>query len=156
MTKQELVSIISNHLKMLRAEHDYSQQAMANVIGISKKTLIQIEKGRLTMGWTGACAVCSVFRSSKLLRMTLGDEPPAVAEALAHKYSYAYDENETRSTLFWDIVQDNGRYAIQKNIISEHYKITDKEGKRLFSSFDEEKTNAIYAEYNEQGEKEDE
>lgn len=156
MTKQELVSIISNNLKMLRAECDYSQQTMANAIGISKKTLIQIEKGRLTIGWTGACAVCSVFRSSKILRMTLGDEPPALAEALAHKYSYVYDENEARSTLFWDVLQDNGRYAIQRNIISEHYKITDKDGKRLFSSFDEEKINSIYGEYNEKGENEDE
>ena len=147
MEAQDLIKVLSDNIKMLRAEYDYSQQAMANAIGLSKKTLIQIEKGRILLGWTAACAVCAVFRNSKLLRMTLGGDPVDLVETLAHKYCYAYEDVYNKNYLFWDIIQDNGNYTIQKNIISEHYRITDKNGKRLYSSFDIDKVNAAFREY---------
>ncbi len=155
MTRYELTRIVSENIKMLRAEYDYSQQEMANAIGLSKKTLIQIEKDRLPLSWTAVCAVCAVFRNSKLLRMTLGGDPTALVETLAHENCYAYEDSENRSFLFWDVLKDDGEYALQKNIISEHYRITDKKGKRVFSSLSHDKANAEYDKYTEKGERED-
>lgn len=156
MTRQDLIKVVSDNIKVLRAEYDYSQQAMANAIGISKKTLIQVEKDRILLSWTATCAACAVFRSSKLLTMTLGGDPAALVETLAHKYCYTYEDTGNKNYLFWDVIKDNGEYSLQKNIISEHYKIADKNGKRLFSSFDQEKAEAIYNEYTGKGERKNE
>lgn len=156
MIRHDLIKIVSENIKILRAEYDYSQQVMANAIGLSKKTLIQVEKGRSLLGWTATCATCAIFKNSKLLGMTLGGDPTALVETLAHKYCYVQSELESKNYLFWDIVEDNGEYTIQKNIISEHYKIAGKNGKRLFSSFDFEKVNATYNEYINKGEIENE
>lgn len=109
-----------------------------------KKTLIQVEKQRLLLSWTATCAVCVIFRNSKLLRNTLGEDPSGLVETLAHEGCYAFEDTGNKSYLFWDVIEDNGLYSIQKNIISEHYKIIDKEGKRYFSSFDKQKIHSIY------------
>ena len=154
MTRYDLTKIVSENMKMLRAEYGYSQQEMANAIGLSKKTLIQIEKDRLELGWTAVCAVCAGFKGSKLLHMTLGEDPATLAETLAHENCYAYEEAESRNLLFWDVVKSSGGYSLQKNIISEHYRIVDKHGRRLFSSLNIDKVNIAFEKYLEKGEKE--
>ncbi|RCK09687.1 hypothetical protein DT075_36260 [Bacillus licheniformis] len=53
---------------------------MANVLGMSKKTLVQIEKGRSAAGWAHVVAVCALFRNSEVLQAVLGDEPLEVVE----------------------------------------------------------------------------
>lgn len=156
MTKDELVRVVSENIKVLRAEYDYSQQAMANAIGLSKKTLIQVEKDRIILSWTAVCAACAVFKSSKLLNMTLGGDPTALVEAMAHKYCFTDNDTEARGNLFWDVIQNNGEYTLQKNVISEHYRIIDQKGRRLFSSFDLKKADAVYSQYMEKGENENE
>ncbi|MEX1378379.1 MAG: transcriptional regulator [Eubacteriales bacterium] len=152
MTKEQLIKLVSENIKVLRAEYDYSQQAMANAIGLSKKTLIQVEKERLLLSWTATCAACAVFKSSKFLNMTLGGDPTALVEAMAHKYCYTDSTTVERGNLFWDILQNNGEYVLEKNIISEHYRIIDDKGRRLFSTFDLQKANAVYVKYIEKGE----
>jgi len=145
ITKQDLTQKISKTLKLLRAEYDYSQQEMANSIGLSKKTLIQIEKNRLFLSWGATCAVCAVYRGSKLLQMELGEDPVNLVETLAHNDLQTYTGAQSRNYVFWDVVEESAEFTISKNIITDHYKITDKAGKKYGSSFDFKK---IMQEYN--------
>ena len=153
MNKQDLIKIVSQNMKLLRAEYNYSQQAMANTIGLSKKTYIQIEKERLLLSWTATCASCAVFRNSKLLGMALGEDPASLVETLAHEDCYTYEDIDNRNYLFWDVILENSDYSIQKNVITERYKIVDKNGKNVFSSFSLDKVNAVYNDYLLKGDK---
>ena len=47
---------------------------MAAVLGISKKTLVEIEKGRSSLGWTGAAAFAAIFRESGILQAQFGGD----------------------------------------------------------------------------------
>lgn len=55
---------------------------MAHELGISKKTLVGIEKGRSSLGWTGSAALCLLFGDSETLRRGLACDPARAAAAL--------------------------------------------------------------------------
>ena len=46
MERTEFISIMNSKIKLIRTEFDLTQEKMAEAIGISKKTLVEIEKGR--------------------------------------------------------------------------------------------------------------
>ena len=62
-------------MKLIRTESGYSQELMADILGISKKTLVQIEKGRITGGWTVVVAVCALFKESEIIQNTFAGDP---------------------------------------------------------------------------------
>lgn len=61
LTKDDLAVIVSNKIRLIRSEYNFSQEKMAETLGISKKTLVQIEKGRNTASWTMVIAICGIF-----------------------------------------------------------------------------------------------
>ena len=44
MNKQEFIELVNSKLKLIRVENDLSQDKMSEIIGLSKKTLVEIEK----------------------------------------------------------------------------------------------------------------
>ena len=46
MTRETFISEMDRHVKLVRTEYGFTQDVMAKVLGISKKTLVEIEKGR--------------------------------------------------------------------------------------------------------------
>lgn len=136
MTREEFVEKSDMLLKLVRTEFDYSQDKMSEILGMSKKTLIQIEKKRSTLGWMGAITLCTVFGSSEILSLTFGGQPVDIIMALA------FDSTERKYTktlggkVWWVEIENVSDYKIQKNIISQHYRILDKEDRRVCSSFE--------------------
>ena len=61
MTRETFISEMDRHVKLVRTEYGFTQDVMAKVLGISKKTLVEIEKGRSSLGWTGSTALCTIF-----------------------------------------------------------------------------------------------
>lgn len=138
MNKEEIVSIVSRKLKLIRTEYNYSQDKMAEILGLSKKTLVQVEKERNLLSWTACVAVCSIFRESEILKMSFGEDPVKLIQTIALGKIY-FPKNKTRGGKLWwkDIKQNNG-FKIQQNIISMHYRIIDEKNYRLYSSFEKE------------------
>lgn len=52
---------MQNQLKELRAERGYSQQQLADVLGVSRQTVISIEKGRFDPSLPLAFQLAEVF-----------------------------------------------------------------------------------------------
>lgn len=52
---------MKNHIKELRAEHKLSQDALAEKLGVSRQTIISLEKGRYNPSITLAFKVARVF-----------------------------------------------------------------------------------------------
>ncbi|WP_099158395.1 helix-turn-helix transcriptional regulator [Virgibacillus ndiopensis] len=85
MDQEIIISSLSTKMKLVRVENDYTQDTMASVLGISKKTLVQIEKKRLYANWTTIVALCALFRDSEIIRNTLGGNVLEVIKNAAHK-----------------------------------------------------------------------
>lgn len=138
MDKEQINDLISQKLKLIRTEKEYTQDKMAEVLGISKKTLVQIEKGRIKAGWTTSTAVCALFRDSDIIRASLGDDPLEILEIIAHQKIYSPKSKTMGGKIWWRDIDTLTPYRLQQNLISQHYRILDEKNKRWYSTFDEE------------------
>ncbi|KGM95179.1 XRE family transcriptional regulator [Clostridium novyi A str. 4552] len=141
MDRKEFIEKIDSKVKLIRNEKDFSQDKMADVIGISKKTLVQIEKKRATLGWSGAIVVCTLFKDSEVLQMTLGEDINDIIMSLAFGKSEGSYMKTMGGKVWWKQIKTEGEYKLQQNIISGHFRILDNDDRRICSSFDEEYIN---------------
>lgn len=138
MTKEDIIEIISSKLKLVRTEHNLSQEKMAELLGLSKKTLVQVEKGRVAASWTVCIAVSSLFRESEVLQSACGGDPLEVVNALLEIAPVCRKEKTMGGKVWWKAEKQMGKFRLQRNIISGHYRILDDEDYRWCSSFDRE------------------
>ena len=136
MTKDTFISEMNRQVKLVRTEYGLTQESMAKVLGISKKTLVEIEKGRSSLGWTGAVALVSIFSDSQVLSGLLGGEAGDMVRALAFQDLHPQYPRTMGGRVWWRFVETVGPYTIQQNLISQHYRALDQEDGRVCSSFD--------------------
>lgn len=137
MKRDEFIKLVDSKVKLIRNEHNFTQDKMAEIIGISKKTLVQIEKGRSSLGWMGAVCVCSIFKDSEIVQMMFGGNPDEIILSLAFT-NYGNYQSTLGGKVWWKDIKNKGKYRIQENIITKHYRILDDADKRICSSFDME------------------
>nr|WP_288452517.1 transcriptional regulator [uncultured Anaerostipes sp.] len=138
MTREEFIALCDGKEKMIRTEYGFSQQKMSEVIGISKKKLVEIEKGRRSLGWTGSVALCSIFSDSDILETAFGGYPEEIIKSLAFDQGEIIYKKTMGGHVWWRELEQKNGYKIQQNIISKHYRILDQNNQRIGSSFDYE------------------
>ncbi|KAB2860435.1 MAG: helix-turn-helix domain-containing protein, partial [Exiguobacterium chiriqhucha] len=115
-TKETFSELISSKLKLIRTEQGLSQEELCTLVGISKKTLIQIEKRRLNANWTTTVAICALFNQSPYLHSLIGDQPIEFIRLVAHT-----DPSLATKTLgghvWWTTIEHQGKYRIQQNMV---------------------------------------
>ena len=142
MTKDTFISEMDRQVKLVRTEYGLTQESMAKVLGISKKTLVEIEKVRSSLGWAGAVALVSIFSDSQVLSGLLGGEAGDMVRALAFQDLHPQYPRTMGGRVWWRFVETVGPYTIQQNLISQHYRALDREDGRVCSSFDLEEVRA--------------
>lgn len=140
MTRDEIISKVSEKIRVLRAEVNYTQDKMADIIGVSKKTLVQIEKGRVEAGWSTVVTICALFRETETIQFLFGNEPLEVLETIAHEGTDYRKEKTLGGKVWWREVEKASGFVLQQNIISKHFRILDEDDFRIFSSFEEKET----------------
>ena len=127
-----------NHkIKLIRTEFDLTQEKMADAIGISKKTLVEIEKGRNSLSWTAAVAAAVIFADSEIVADAFGGETSDLVKVIALQGLDAKLPDKTMGgRVWWQDIKESKGYRIQQNVISRHYRILDAEDRRFFSTFD--------------------
>lgn len=138
MNKETVIDLISKNVRLIRLDRGYSQEKMATVLGISKKTLVQVEKERTSIGWTNAVVVCALFKDSQILKHILGEEPFEVIETLAHDGMNTPKVKTLGGKMFWNEIAKKGKFRVQQNMISQHFRILDDSEYRWYSTFEEE------------------
>ena len=136
MTRESFIAELDRQVKLVRTEYGFTQDVMAKVLGMSKKTLVEIEKGRASLGWTGAVALCTIFSDSQVLSGLLGGEAGDMVRALAFQDLHPRYPRTMGGRVWWRFVETVGPYTIQQNLISQHYRALDQEDGRVWSSFD--------------------
>jgi DNA-binding XRE family transcriptional regulator len=138
LTRDEIIDIVSDKIRLIRLESEYTQDKMAEIIGLSKKTLVQIEKGRVKAGWSTVVTVCALFRESETVRHLFGNEALEVLETVAREDIEFRKERTLGGKVWWKELNRKDGFILQQNIISQHFRIIDQEDYRIYSSFDED------------------
>lgn len=138
LNREMLIGLVSKQLKMIRAEQGYSQDKMADALGISKKTLVQIEKGRILASWTVVLAVCAIFRESDTLQAVLGNEPLEMITLILNDHIRPTGAPTMGGRIWWRDVRKEGQFKMQQNVVSQHYRILNEMDRRIYSTFDQE------------------
>jgi DNA-binding XRE family transcriptional regulator len=137
LSREEIIAMVSEKLRLIRTEAGYTQDKMADIIGVSKKTLVQIEKGRVLANWSTAVSICALFRETETVQFLFGNEPLEVLETVARE-GIDYRKMKTLGgRIWWRVVSSKNGFVLQQNILSKHYRILDEKNYRIFSSFDE-------------------
>ena len=137
MERAEFISIMNHKIKLIRTEFDLTQEKMADAIGISKKTLVEIEKGRNSLSWTAAVAAAVIFADSEIVADAFGGETSDLVKVIALDGLDAKLPDKTMGgRVWWQDIKESKGYRIQQNVISRHYRILDAEDRRFFSTFD--------------------
>ena len=136
MTKDAFIDEMNQQVKLVRTEYALTQEAMAKVLGLSKKTLVEIEKGRSSLGWMGAVALCAIFSGSRVLSGLLGGGAEEMIQALAFQDMSPRYPKTMGGKVWWRTVETRAGFRIQQNILSQHYRVLDGEDGRVCSSFD--------------------
>lgn len=137
MERAEFISLMNSKIKLIRTEFDLTQEKMAEAIGISKKTLVEIEKGRNSLSWSAAVTAAVIFSDSTILSDAFGGETSDLVKVIALQGLDAKLPDKTMGgRIWWQDIKETKGYRIQQNIISRHFRILDAEDRRFFSTFD--------------------
>ena len=137
MTRDEIIMQVSEKLRLIRTEVGYTQDKMADIIGVSKKTLVQIEKGRVLANWSTVVSICALFRETETVQFLFVNEPLEVLETVAREGIDIRKSKTLGGRIWWRVVSKKNGYILQQNILSKHFRILDEENYRIFSSIDE-------------------
>lgn len=136
MDKQAFISKCNEKLKLIRTEYNFSQDKMADVLGVSKKKIVEIEKGRSSLGLSGAVAMCTIFQNSEILSATFGGTPEDIIMAIAFDGFEPDNQKTMGGKIWWRELESKNGFKIQQNIISQHYRILDSKDVRVSSAFE--------------------
>ncbi len=143
MNRNELTYEISRKIRLIRTEYGLSQERMAEILGISKKSLVETEKGRRTLTWPECAAAAVIFSGSEVLGNAFGGEISDMIRAAA----FAGQQIEYPATMggrvWWNDIEEVKGYRLQQNILSRHFRLLDPHDGRMMSSFDAEEIRAF-------------
>lgn len=146
MNKNEFIKLLDGKLKLIRTEYGLTQDKMASVLGISKKTLVEIEKNRKSLGWTSSVALASIFSDSTILHDAIGGDISDLIIAVGLR-DVDVDYPKTRGgKVWWKTITEMKGYRVQQNIFSRHYRLLEPENRRIYTSFSLKETEAVMEE----------
>ncbi|WP_202908595.1 helix-turn-helix transcriptional regulator [Halalkalibacillus sediminis] len=139
MNEMDLRVLLSPKIRIIRAEYQYNQEEMAEILGISKKTLVQIEKERIIASWPVVITFGAMFRESSILQQTLGEEDIIEIFQLVGRSKIEFEKQKTMGgKVWWSNLKEREGFFIQQNIISKHYRVVDQHDFRYMSTFKED------------------
>lgn len=151
MSRDSFVRKVDALVKLVRTEYGLTQEQMAHCLGISKKTLVGIEKGRGSLGWTGSAAMCSLFSQSAVLQNTFGGEMSDILKAYAFEQTVPRYPRTMGGRIWWEVTVQGDGWKIQQNYISRHYRLLTADNKHICSSFDPDMLERLANELKQEG-----
>lgn len=136
MTRNDFIRLMNKHVKLIRIEYGLTQDKMATLLGLSKKTLVEIEKKRSKLGWTGSVALASIFSNSTVLANALGGNIEDIIVAIAFNDIDVKYPKTWGGKIWWKSIFVKEGYRVQQNIVSQHYRLLDPLYHRHYASFD--------------------
>ncbi len=121
MTRESFIALCDRKEKLVRNELGYSQEKMSSLLGVSKKTLVEIEKWRSSLGWQGACTLCTLFQNTREITLTFGTDIPALLQAMTEDAAFLPPVESPHAQ--WIPILDLGENKIEQNTASQLYRL---------------------------------
>lgn len=141
MNKIEFCRNVQNILIDVRKSSGMTLDEMALTIGVSKKTLIQIEKKRNLLKWTEAVTFVSIFNRHEVVQSIFGDEVIEILQSIAIHKSPRRQLKTLGGEAWWKTMKSQDGFRLQQHKISRHYRVLDNENYRTYFTYS--KTDAI-------------
>jgi DNA-binding XRE family transcriptional regulator len=135
MQQYELTELISQNLISIRHEYHLSQDKMAQLLGLSKKTLVEIEKGRKQLSWTASVALIGLCHDSIRIHDLVGGDAMALTLSIAYRDLKMSYPKTMGGKVWWKSLQEQQGFVVQQNLFTHHYRILDSLNHRRFASF---------------------
>lgn len=133
MTRKAFITLCDRKEKLVRNEVGYSQQQMSAILGLSKKTLVQIEKWRASLGWQGAVTLCVLFQNTREITLTFGPDIDLLLRALGGEDTFRTPFSSPHAV--WTPILETGGKVIEQNTASQLYRLREN-GQTITASFD--------------------
>ena len=135
MNKTDFCKRTQTILEDLRKDQGMTLEQMALTIGLSKKTLIQIEKGRSNLKWAEAVTFVSIFNDHDLVKSLFGDETNEIIQTIAIQKSPKRQFKTMGGESWWKTISERDGYRSQHHKISKHLRILDNENYRVYFTY---------------------
>ena len=135
MNREEFISRMTTDEKLVRTEYGFSQDQMTVILGVSKKTLVETEKGRRQLSWPECVTLATVFSQSAVLQNEFGGELSDMIRAIAFQDTEVVYPATMGGKVWWRVIEEENGYRIQQNVLSMHYRLLDPHDGRMMSSF---------------------
>src|SRR5699024_9107163 len=103
MDKKTFTKVIQEKFKIVRTEAGYTQDYMSQTVGLSIKTLVQIEKERIVPNLTTCISVCAIYRDSDILTSTFGGDRLELGQ-ISSRGSASYLQYN-KEILYWETLE---------------------------------------------------
>lgn len=142
MDKQAFTEILQSKFKMVRTEAGYTQDSMSHTIGLSKKTLVQIEKERILPNWTTCISLCALFRESEVLTNTFGGDPLELAQVISRGHC-VYPNYESEA-VYWEELESKNGFRLEYNKSNNIYRVLNPENRPVHASYIEREIRTFF------------
>jgi DNA-binding XRE family transcriptional regulator len=146
MEQQEFDRLISERARTIRAEANVTQDRFAEMVGISKKTLVEVEKERKTFGFSTAVTVAVLFRNGEIVQNLFGDAVLEIIDLCARQGAVKPWYKTLGGHVFWTLFLEHDGYRMQHNRVTGHYRVLDPENYLIYYSFDKEEVRQRFTE----------
>lgn len=133
MDREAFTKVIQSKFKIIRTEAGYTQDSMSQTVGLSKKTLVQIEKVRIIPNWTTCVSICALFRDSDTLTSTFGGDPLELAQVLSR--GNAFYPDYLKESLYWETVEEKDGWTLQRNKMNDLHRVLNPENRPVHASY---------------------
>lgn len=133
MDRDAFTKVIQSKFKIIRTEAGYTQDSMSQTVGLSKKTLVQIEKERIIPNWTTCVSICALFRDSDTLTSTFGGDPLELAQVLSR--GNAFYPDYLKESLYWETVEEKEGWTLQRNKMNDLHRVLNPENLPVHASY---------------------
>ena len=83
----------------------------------------------------GCGGICGIFRESCILQAQFGGDLDDLVEALAFAEAEPLYPKTMGGRVWWREIWKEKGYRIQRNVVSGHFRLLDRENRRLMASF---------------------
>ncbi|MBC9785216.1 transcriptional regulator [Heliobacterium chlorum] len=140
LTQETFDQLVSAKLRPIRTDADLTQDKMAEIIGISKKTLVDVEKGRKTLGFTAASLTAILFRRGEPVQSLFGDMTIDVVEFVSTRAKSRAWYKTLGGPVWWIEESRQGPFIVQKHRFTPYYRIIDSDHYLHYYSLNREET----------------
>jgi DNA-binding XRE family transcriptional regulator len=133
MTRESFIALCDRKEKLIRNELGYSQEKMSALLGLSKKTLVEIEKWRASLGWQGAVTLCTLFQNTREVTLAFGTDVPALLRAMTDNAAYLQPVESPYAA--WIPILELEDKVIEQNTASQLYRLRHN-GQTIGASFE--------------------